>query len=59
MEKKYTKKGYSYLSKDGKEIFVSREMVAKAITDQTKLKTNVDRNLKNLNDDLTAISAVA
>lgn len=56
MEKIYTKDGYTYKGADGLDKFVPKSVVQKAIVDQTKLATNINTNLNNLNVDLEAIN---
>ena len=56
MAKIYTKTGYT-IKNDGKpDRVISKAVVVKAIADQTKLKTNIETNLKNLEADLAAIN---
>jgi hypothetical protein len=56
MEKIYSKKGYTYTDSNGKVIDVLKSVVVKAISDQTKLLDNIQKNVDTLNADLEAIN---
>jgi hypothetical protein len=58
MEKIYTKKGYSYVNKDGRTVDISRDVVVKSISDQNKILANIQKNIATLENDLQSIDNV-
>lgn len=56
MEKIYTKNGYTYTSKFGKVITVTKEVLEKAVSDQNDMLTNIQANIDVLKEDLLQIS---